>query len=64
MFRQALFFPFFLNVTKKNSGPNSPHRGEPISQHLLCCDGLAVKHHSCIHHASQLQQSRLVNKSG
>jgi len=30
-FDKPYFFPFSLNVTKKNSGPNSPPRGEPIS---------------------------------
>jgi hypothetical protein len=30
-FNDPYFLPFFLNVTKKNMGPNSPPRGEPIS---------------------------------
>ncbi len=38
--------------------------GEPILLHLLCCDPFAVDNHSCIGHASHLQQPRLVNKPG
>jgi hypothetical protein len=30
-FDKPYFLPFSLNVTKKNNGPNLPHRGEPIS---------------------------------
>jgi len=30
-FDKPIFLTFSLNVTKKNYGPNSPHRGEPIS---------------------------------
>ncbi len=37
---------------------------EPISLHLLCCDGLAVDDYSCARHASQLQRPRLVNNPG
>ncbi len=37
---------------------------EPISLHLLCCEPFAVDDHSFMVHASQLQQSRLVNNSG
>jgi len=38
--------------------------GEPISLHLLCCDPFAVDNHSCIGHASHLQQPRSVNNPG
>jgi hypothetical protein len=33
-------------------------KGEPILQHLLLCDPFAVDHHSCMGHASHLQQPR------
>ena len=35
--------------------------GEPILLHLLCCDPFAVDNHSCMDHASHLQQPRHVN---
>jgi hypothetical protein len=35
--------------------------GEPILLHLLRCDPFAVDNHSCMDHASHLQQLRLVN---
>jgi len=38
--------------------------GEPILLHLLCCDPFAVDNHSCIGHASHLQQPRSVNNPG
>ena len=38
--------------------------GEPISLHLGCCGGFAVKYHSFTHNAYQLQQTRLVNNPG
>ena len=38
--------------------------GEPISPHLVCCSGFAVKDHSFIPCASYLRQPRLVNNPG
>ncbi len=38
--------------------------GEPILLHLLRCDPFAVDNHSCMGHASHLQQPRLVNYPG
>jgi len=38
--------------------------GEPILLHLLCCDPFAVDYHSCMGHASHLQQPRSVNNPG
>jgi hypothetical protein len=38
--------------------------GEPILLHLLRCDPFAVDNHSCMGHASHLQQPRLVNNPG
>ena len=38
--------------------------GEPILLHLLCCDPFAVDNHSCMGHASHLQQLRSVNNPG
>jgi len=38
--------------------------GEPILLHLLRCDPFAVDDHSCMGHASHLQQPRLVNNPG
>ncbi len=38
--------------------------GEPILLHLLCCDPFAVDYHSCMVHASHLQQAWLVNNPG
>jgi hypothetical protein len=38
--------------------------GEPILLHLLRCDPFAVDHHSCMGHASHLQQPRSVNNPG
>jgi len=38
--------------------------GEPISPHLLCCSGFAVKDHSFIPCALHLQQPQLVHNSG
>ena len=37
--------------------------GEPILLHLLRCDPLAVDNHSCMCHASHLQQPRPVYSS-
>ncbi len=34
---------------------------EPVLLHLLCCDPFAVDNHSCMGHASHLQQPRSVN---
>jgi len=39
-------------------------KGEPILLHLLRCDPFAVDNHSCMDHASHLQQPRLVNNPG
>jgi hypothetical protein len=38
--------------------------GEPILLLLLCCDPFAVDNHSCMGHASHLQQPRSVNNPG
>ena len=38
--------------------------GEPILLHLLRCDPFAVDNHSCMGHASHLQQPRSVNNPG
>ncbi len=37
---------------------------EPILLHLLCCGPFAVDYHSCMGHASHLQQPRSVNNPG
>ena len=39
-------------------------KGDPISLHLLRSDPFAVDNHSCMGHASHLQQPRLVNNPG
>jgi hypothetical protein len=38
--------------------------GEPILLHLIRCDPFAVDNHSCMGHASHLQQPRSVNNPG
>lgn len=63
-FVKLRFLLFFLNVTKKNSVKLTLKGRADLTRCLLCCDGFAVKYHSYTHHASQLQQHRLVNNPG
>jgi len=61
---QEVILTLLKKLFKKNhfifSGIFSP-TGEPILLHLLCCDPFAVDNHSCMGHASHLQQPRSVN---
>ncbi len=64
---QEVILTLLKKLFKKNLfifiGIFSPS-GEPISLHLFCCDPFAVDSHSCIGHASHLQQPRFVNNPG
>jgi len=64
---QELILPLLKKLFKKNLfisiGIFSPS-DEPILLHLLCCDPFAVDNHSCMDHASHLQQAWLVNNPG
>jgi hypothetical protein len=59
-----LSLPQFFRLFSKENFGQICLSGEPILLHLLRCEGLAVGNHSCVLHASHLQQPRFVNKSG
>ncbi len=60
---QELTLTLLIKLFKKNLfiliGIFHPYGkpGEPILLHLLCCDPFAVDNHSCMGHASHLQQT-------
>jgi hypothetical protein len=64
---QVIILTLMIKLFKKNLsifiGIFYPS-GEPILLHLLRCDPFAVDNHSCMGHASHLQQPRSVNNPG
>jgi hypothetical protein len=64
---QVIILPLLKKLFKKNLSIFIDifyTTGEPILLHLLCCDPFAVHNHSCMGHASHLQQPRSVNNPG